>query len=176
MIGIPVNKNTYKPEDVWKENFNLIKDCMNEKYGKEIKEDIFEYYTDEVGIDKVVYFLKLQDVIEEISEGKFIDYGNYFKENKQLNYIKNHKEDEEENDDEENIYESKKRQSTEYDYNLIKSSLFGYFIHDLTEDIPIDSILQNKNDVVEYIKMFQVKFLYERLIPVLKLKMKDFKN
>jgi len=46
MIGIPAN-NKISPEQVWQENFKLIRNSMDEQYGKKIMKNIlakFNYY------------------------------------------------------------------------------------------------------------------------------------
>lgn len=170
MIGIPADKNA-KPDDVWKKNFEIVKDCMNEKYGKEIIERLYDYYLEEIGLDKIVNFLKFQDKIEELNGGSFVDYGNFFIENKRISYYKN---DNDEDDDE----DDKKIIPKKYEYNIeiIKTNLFKYFIQELVEEIPEDAFFQNQEDVIDFIKMYEIKFLYEFLIPVLDLKGKELKN
>lgn len=164
MIGIPVN-NKKNPEDVWQENFRVIKSSMNEKYGKKIINDIFEYYVDEIGIEKIIDFLKIQDKIEQFNEYNFISYGNIFFEQRGILYkkITNKKSDDDDGDENDLIVNKK---NTEYDFELIKSSLFRYFIQEMVEDIPEDSILRDEQDVNDFIKMYEVKFLYEFVIPI----------
>jgi surface antigen len=45
MIGIPAN-NKSSPDEIWEENFRVIKNTLNENYGKIIKDDLFNYYTE----------------------------------------------------------------------------------------------------------------------------------
>lgn len=175
MIGIPVNEKL-TPEQVWQKNFRVIQNSMNETYGKKIINEIFEYYTDEVGIDKVVDFLLIQDKIRTENENdfEFINYGNFFFEQKNISYYKNTEELNKDEDDDENHSFIKKQTKIEYDYQLIKSRLFQYFIEELVEEIPQDSILRDEQDVIDFIKMYEVKFLYECLIPISEIK--DTKN
>ena len=84
-------------------------------------------------------------------------------------YYKQNFKNEEDDEDEEKTF-IKKKVEPEYDLQLIKTRLFQYFIEELVEDIPEDAILQNEQDVVDFIKMYEVKFLYEHLIPISELK------
>lgn len=163
MIGIPVN-NKKNPEDVWQENFRVIQSSMNEKYGKKIINDIFEYYIEEIGIEKIIEFLKVQDKIEQFNEHNFINYGNVFFEQRGILYKKITNKKSDDDDDENDLIVNKK--NIEYDFELIKSSLFRYFIQEMVEDIPEDSILRDEQDVNDFIKMYEVKFLYEFVIPI----------
>jgi hypothetical protein len=52
----------------------------------------------------------------------------------------------------------------------------SYFIQELVEDIPTNSILRDEKDVNDFIKVFEVKFLYEYVIPTLKALNKNIKK
>ena len=52
MIGIPAGQKS-DPEEVWQNNFNTIRDNINEEIGKLLVEDLYDFYTEEVGIEKV---------------------------------------------------------------------------------------------------------------------------
>jgi len=169
MIGIPAN-NKISPEQVWQENFKLIRNSMDEQYGKKIMKNISDYYTEEIGLEKIVDYLMIQDKIRDMEDFSIVDHqSSFFEENKGLVYYKQNFKNEEDDEDEEKNF-IKKKVEPEYDLQLIKTRLFQYFIEELVEDIPEDAILQNKQDVVDFIKMYEVKFLYEHLIPISELK------
>lgn len=162
MIGIPANNKT-TPEEVWQDNFKIIQNSMNADYGKMIINDIFEYYVEEIGIEKLIDFLKIQDKIEQFNEYNFINYGSIFFEQKGFEY-KINLQTKINNEDDNDFIENPK--DIEYNYDLIKTNLFRYFIQEMVEEIPENSILRDEKDVSDFIKMYEVKFLYEHVIPI----------
>lgn len=162
MIGIPAN-NKITPEEVWQDNFKIIQNSMNADYGKIIINDIFEYYIEEIGIEKLINYLQAQDKIEQINDYNFINYQSIFFEQRSFEYKidkRNKLYDEEDN----NLINNQK--NIEYNYELIKANLFRYFIQEMVEEIPENSILRDEKDVNDFIKMYEVKFLYEYVIPI----------
>lgn len=174
MIGTPVNKNA-NPNQTWEQNFKIIKENLNESFGKVLLNDLFEYYSEELSIDKIVNFLEIQDKIEQNNQGQILQYGNivFFENNKISYYLNNDFNRDEDDDDEIDANFSKhnlKNINPEYNIEVIKISLLKYFFDELVENIPLDTILKDNNDVIDFIKMYQIKYLYEFLIPMLKFK------
>jgi hypothetical protein len=167
MIGIPAN-NKSSPDEIWEENFRVIKNTLNENYGKIIKDDLFNYYTEEIGITELINFLKVKDDVEKFSGFRFTNTGNVFIELKEIPYISKNF------DEEADVFINKKEEK--YNYDIIKASLLSYFIQELVEDIPTNSILRDEKDVNDFIKVFEVKFLYEYVIPTLKALNKNIKK
>jgi len=178
MIGIRAKKNS-NPEEIWEENFKIIRNNLNEESGKLLTEELYEHYSDEVGVEKIIKFLETQDKIEEINNQNIMNFGSIlFFENTKINYYNSYKYEQEENEDEEdtNFRNKITKKNTDYNFNTIKLSLLKYFLNELVEDIPTSEILRNKEDVLEFTKMFQIKFLYEYLIPISELKDEDLYN
>lgn len=161
MIGKPAGKNS-DPNDIWEINFSKIRDNINEKFGKELIDDLFEFYSDEIGLDKLSSYLEEQDRIESLNNYGFSNFGTFIlKESNKIDY--NTLEEEEKKEEEEEKFISKK----EYNSEAIKSSLLKYFLNELVEDIPTNSILVSDEDAINFIKAYQIKFLYEIIIPSL---------
>lgn len=178
MIGIPAGQKS-DPEEVWQNNFNTIRDNINEEIGKLLVEDLYDFYTEEVGIEKVIKYLETQDKIEESSFNSSMDFGNFllFTDNK-INYKNdiNEREDFLDEDDVDERFSKKIEHPTQYNVDAIKSNILKYFLNELVEDIPTDSILRDEKDVKDFIKMYEIKFLHERLIPISELKGDGFQN
>ncbi len=161
MIGKPAGINS-NPHEVWENNFNVIKNNVDEKFGNDLVEDLYEYYTEEIGINKLITYLEEQDRIDSLNNYGFMDFGMILKGNKKNNYIKKSKIDE---DEESNSFKIS-NEAPKINIKVIKSNLLKFFLNELVEEIPTNSVFTSKEDVIDFIKSYQIKFLHEVVIPI----------
>ncbi len=161
MIGRPADINA-NPNDVWEHNFKKITENIDVKFGKELTNDLYDFYIEEIGVEKVVKFLEEQDRLLSLANYGYMDLDSVIlKEDNKINYI-NPPEDF--NEDEEDESDKTKE---EYNADTIKASLLKNFLNQLVEEIPTNSVFISGTDAIDFIKTYQIKFLYEVIIPSL---------
>ena len=163
MIGTPVEPN-WDPNTIYQYNFDSIKENIDIKLSKYISDEIYQYYAEEIGTEKVIDFLIVQDRISEVHSSRFFSPSYYLPSS--------YDEDDYDSDEEDNKFSFKQRVSVpKYNIIAIKGSLVKYFLTELVYDIPSNSLFCNRKDVEDFVKMYELKFLYENVIPL-----SDFKG
>ncbi len=158
MIGKPADINA-NPNDVWDHNFKKITENIDKKFGKELTDDLYNFYVEEIGLEKVVKFLEEQDRLLTLANYGYMDLDSVIlKEDNKINY---NKPPEDFNEDEDESDKTKE----EYNIDTIKASLLKNFLNQLVEEIPTNSVFISGTDAIDFIKTYQIKFLYEVIIP-----------
>ncbi len=134
---------------------SIFKD--NEEIKNHIIHNIYEHYLDEVGIQTILNFLKVEDgmnfkIQHGLTEPGVVDFSK-----PEFN-----------NPDESEIEKIIRKNKIPYTQEQIQTRIIQYFLRRLAANIPNDKILETKSDVINFIKGYEMAFLYDYLIPIAK--------
>lgn len=156
MIGTPI-ESVWDSDTIYHLNFVILKENIDAELSFYISEEIYKYYHDEIGIDRIIAFLIYEDEKNGDLDDLFNEYYKIKKMNDDL--------DNEDDDEDLKTVEKWKKSLRVYNNTLIKSKLVKYFLTEMVYEIPSTAIFCKREDVINFIKMYEQKFLYELVIP-----------